>query len=185
MDAPFAFNLFKNNKIHYRALSIVYRDSNWSFEYMLEKSGSVTIHPRNLQFLAVEIFKALNNLSPSFMSKLFEIKDMKYELHDGRNLRLSLPHTSTHDINSYLAANIWTHVPLENKQCKSLSLFKQIIKTWIPEVFPCKLCKTYIHHASSLWSEMFLTSCIFINIIGCYICIYSIQNIRIFVEYYC
>ena len=81
----------KINKIHHRALSIVYRDNNSSIESLLEKSGSVTIYHRNLQLLAVVYFKALNNLSPSIMSELFEMKDMKYELRHRRNLRLNLP----------------------------------------------------------------------------------------------
>ena len=81
----------KINKIHHRALSIVYRDNNSSIESLLEKSVSVTIYHRNLQLLAVVYFKALNNLSPSIMSELFEIEDMKYELRHGMNLRLNLP----------------------------------------------------------------------------------------------
>ena len=74
--------------------------------------------------------------------------------------------------------NVWTQVSLEIKQCKSLSLFKQKIKTWIPEVCPCKLCKTYIHHVGYLRSEMlFNVSCILINIILYYTFIHSIQLI--------
>ena len=46
------------NRIHHRALSIVYRDYTSSFETLLEKSGSVSIHHRNIQQLAIEIFKA-------------------------------------------------------------------------------------------------------------------------------
>ena len=107
----------KINKIHHRALSIAYRDNNSSFESLLEKSGSVTIHHRNWQLSAVEIFKAHNNLSPSIMSELFEIKEMKYEICNEMNLRLNLPRTSTYGIDSlsYLSANIWTHVSLEIK----------------------------------------------------------------------
>ena len=52
------------NKIHERALRIIYRDHDSSFEVLLDKSGSVTIHHRNLQHLAIEIYKALHNLSP-------------------------------------------------------------------------------------------------------------------------
>ena len=69
-------------------------------ELLLEKSGSVTIHHRDLQLLAVEHFKALNNLSPSIMSELFEIKVMKYELRNGRNLRLNFSRTSTYGIDN-------------------------------------------------------------------------------------
>ena len=43
------------NKIYHRALSIVYRDNTSSFETLLEKSGSVSIHHSNIQSLAIEI----------------------------------------------------------------------------------------------------------------------------------
>ena len=62
------------NRIHDRALKIIYGDNVSSFETLLKKSGSVTIHHRNLQLLATEIYKAFNNLSSSLMSDLFKIK---------------------------------------------------------------------------------------------------------------
>ena len=84
---------------------------------------------------------------------------------NGRNLHLNLPHTPTYGINSlsYFAANIWTQVSLEIKQCKSLSLFMQKIMKWIPEVCPCKLCKTYIHHVGYLRSEMLFLRILYLN----------------------
>ena len=99
------------------------------------------------------------------MAELFEIKDMKCELRNGMNLRLNLPRTSTYGIDSlsYLSANIWTHVSLEIKQCKTLSLYKQNIKTWTPEVCPCKLCKTYIHNVGYYEAKCIYISCILIN----------------------
>ena len=45
------------NSIHKRALRIVYLDYSSSFAELLEKDKSVTIHQRNLQLLAVEMFK--------------------------------------------------------------------------------------------------------------------------------
>ena len=63
----------KINKIHERALRIVYDDNHSSFSELLEKSGSVSIHHRNLQQLATEIYKALNNLSSPLMSQLFTV----------------------------------------------------------------------------------------------------------------
>ena len=47
----------KINKLHYRALRMIYLDETSTFEELLEKDGSVTIHHRNLQFLATEMFK--------------------------------------------------------------------------------------------------------------------------------
>ena len=59
------------NSIHERALRIVYKDNTSSFAQLLEKSGSVCIHHKNLQTLAVELSKALNHLSSPLMSDLF------------------------------------------------------------------------------------------------------------------
>ena len=46
---------------------------------------------------------------------------------------------------SSVGARVWSSLPSELKQCKSLELFKARIKNWIPENCPCKLCKTYLH----------------------------------------
>ena len=39
------------NRIHERALRLVYQDNNLSFAELLEKDNSVTIHQKNLQVL--------------------------------------------------------------------------------------------------------------------------------------
>ena len=41
----------KINKLHERALRVVYKDKSLTFELMLEKDGSFAIHQRNLQKL--------------------------------------------------------------------------------------------------------------------------------------
>ena len=50
------------NGLHKRALSLVYDDFSSSFSELLEKDKSVTIHHRNLQTPAYEIFKVKNNM---------------------------------------------------------------------------------------------------------------------------
>ena len=133
------------NRIHERALRIVYMDQISSFEELLEKSDSVSIHHRNLQILATEIYKALHNLSSPLMSELFKIKDLKRNFRtDGltsRNVQTSLYGI---DSISHLAPKIWEQVPNEIKLCQKLNLFKNKIKSWIPDKCPCRLCKTYI-----------------------------------------
>ena len=68
------------NKIHESALRIVYNDDISSFQDLLEKSGTVSIHHRNLQLLAIEIFKTPHDLSPSFMSEIFKPSNTKSEI---------------------------------------------------------------------------------------------------------
>ena len=83
------------NNIHHRALSIVYRDHTSSFETLLLKSVSISIHHRNIQLLATEIFKTLNNLSPSIMSEIFKLKKTTYALRTGICLQAISPRTTT------------------------------------------------------------------------------------------
>ena len=82
----------KINKLHERALRLVYKDIHLSFHEMLEIDKSFSIHDRNLQKLATEMFKVKNNLSPSFMKSIFILNECKYDLRKnpgftGKNIR--------------------------------------------------------------------------------------------------
>ena len=60
------------NKLHERVLRIVYQDYASSFTQLLEKDNLTTIHNRNIQSLATELFKVKNGLSPPFMDEIFK-----------------------------------------------------------------------------------------------------------------
>ena len=47
----------KINRIHERALRIVYRDKTSNFTKLLQKGNAVTVQQRNLRVLAPEIYK--------------------------------------------------------------------------------------------------------------------------------
>ena len=58
------------NKIHKKALRLVYNDNQLTFSELLDKDNSVTIHGRNLQALATEVYKSINGLSSVIMRYL-------------------------------------------------------------------------------------------------------------------
>ena len=79
----------KINRIHERALKIVYDDNVSTFEDLLVKSGSILIHHHNLQNIAIEVYKALHNISSVLMSDLFSFKNTTYNIRGGGKLKMS------------------------------------------------------------------------------------------------
>ena len=121
------------NRIHERALRITYQDYKSSFSELLHKDDTVTIHQRNLQTLATEIFKVKNDLSPEIMKDVFELKEPAYNLRsNGNSFLVGNIKTTHYGLQSirYLAPKIWNLVPDEMKNCGSLYKFKKLINTW-------------------------------------------------------
>ena len=67
------------NRIHERALRVVYNDESSTFDELLIKYNSVKVDERNLQVLATEIFKVKMGVSPVIMNKIFKICNCNYK----------------------------------------------------------------------------------------------------------
>ena len=136
----------KINRIHERALRLVYEDENLTFQELLDLDESMSIHHRNIQKLAIEMFKIKNNLSPPLMQEMFKDNTNTY---DFRNKRCWEPtnvrtvHYGTETI-SYRGPKTWDMVPQNIKDSLSLAEFKSKIKSWKPNDCACRLCKTFI-----------------------------------------
>ena len=61
----------KINKLHERALRIVYNDTIMSLEELLVKDKTFTTHYQNTQSLAIDMYKAVNNLPGGNLSEFF------------------------------------------------------------------------------------------------------------------
>ena len=61
----------KINSIHERDLRIAYQDNTSTFQGLLNKDNSVSIHHRNLQVLATEMLKIPRILSPEILRETF------------------------------------------------------------------------------------------------------------------
>ena len=115
-----------NNKIkhlHERCLRLIYCDKNSSYEELRGKDGSVYIHHRNIQNLAIEMYKVKNKLAPIITVTVFPaIPGNHYNLRNYNGFGLPFPRTvyiGTKSI-SYIGPKIWDIVPIELKDAQSL-----------------------------------------------------------------
>ena len=136
----------KINRLHERALRLVYKDNNLSFSELLEMDNSFTIHHINLQKLATEMYKIKNNISPCFMKSIFPLSYNIYDLRHNSDFKRENIRTVTYgsETISYRGPEIWELVPNDIKQSLSLDLFKKQIKQWKPIGCQCRICKIYI-----------------------------------------
>ena len=139
----------KINHIHERALRIVYRDYESSFDSLLNKDRSLTFHHRNIHQVAIEMFKIKHDLSPPFM------KDIFYTI----NGEICRPNINSVKKGCRSLRNfgpiVWNSLlPDKHKSCKTLDEFKISIRDWKPENCPCELCHPIIPGVGRIKSGM-------------------------------
>ena len=134
----------KINRIHERALRLVYQDYSSTFEELLRKDNSLCFHHRNIHQVAIEMFKVKHDLSPPFMKEIFSVNVRSTR----SGTSFSRPNVNTvkrgdRSLRSF-GPIVWNMLPNSLKVCESLEKFKSSIKSWKPDNCPCELCKTYI-----------------------------------------
>ena len=103
---------------------------------MLEEEDSVSLHKRNLRFLAWEMFKLKKGMNPELIKKLF----LPNRQHTCESLNspdfvvttVKSVHKGLESL-SRLGPRIWELLPLEIKETETLLQFKAKIKKWIPK----------------------------------------------------
>ena len=82
---------YKINRLQEQALRLIYNDYISSFEELLSKDGTFTIHEQNIQNLGIEMFKSLNDLSTSDFSELFQLNESLHGLRSNGPQKLCIP----------------------------------------------------------------------------------------------
>ena len=142
----------KINTLHERALRLVYKDETLTFQELLDKDDSVTVHHRNLQRLATEMYKIKNNLSPVPMQELFKEKINHYDLRNKSFWETDNVRTVKYGTETirYMGPKTWDLVPCDIKVSTSLLEFKAKIKKWKPNGCTCRLSRPYIYNLGFL-----------------------------------
>ena len=133
------------NALHERALRIIFNDYVSSFAELLKIDKSLTIHQRNIDKVAVEMFKVKNYICSEFIKEIFDT-------YEGPLTRLErdfqCPNTNKvfkgeMSFRSF-GPIVWDEMlPSKYKSVGSLEEFKNSIKDWVPDNCRCRLCKDY------------------------------------------
>ena len=137
----------KINRLHERCLRVTYNDGLSLFEELLETDNSVSVHNRNIQCLAIELYKVFNDICPDIMKDVFPLStSSNYDIRSRRTFTTRPVKTVYYGTGSlsYLAPKVWELIPNNIKSLENLSKFKKAIKNWEPDVCPCRLCRSYI-----------------------------------------
>ena len=138
----------KINRLHERSLRIVYSDQSSTFEELLKRDKTFSIHHKNIQSLATEIYKFVNGISPEIMNSVFNLKENnRYSLKNVYELYIRNPRTVKYGTEtiSYLAPKVLSIVPQPIKESTFIHSFKTKIRKWKPDC-PCRLCKRCLQH---------------------------------------
>ena len=123
----------------------MYENSHPAFETLLKFDNAVSIHQRNLQYLMIEIYKTKKSLNPSFMSEIFEARDVQYDLRNKNTLGIPNANTTSYGIETvrYLGQKLWQTLPRSIRESQSLTVFKKELRTHTIEC-DCRLFKIFI-----------------------------------------
>ena len=114
--------------------------------------NTFTIHHRNLQKLATEMYKIINNLSPTIMNTIFPYTNNPYNLRNKNPFQTSNVRSVFNGQKTiyFRGPKTWALVPAEIKESNSLLEFKNKIKKWKPIGCMCRICKTYVNNLGFL-----------------------------------
>ena len=124
-----------------RMLRIVCKDYKSSFAELLSEDKSFTVHHRNVQKLAIEMYEVKNELCPKILLDLFKEVTHPFDLRNGLicgSYKIKTVRYGSETI-TYFGPKIWLIAPDEIRESVSLETFHQKIKLWKPDSYPCRM----------------------------------------------
>ena len=105
----------KIDNLHERTLRLIHCDHSSNFQELLQRNNSVTIHQKNIQALAIMMYKVVNNIAPTIVSELFSFSNVNYSLRSGSQFHQPSANTvwNGQETISYLRPKTWNMVPQE------------------------------------------------------------------------
>ena len=119
----------------------IYNNYTSTFQELLQKDKSIIFHHRNIHTVAIEMYKVKHNICPSFVNDLF--------VYNENTNKFTLPRVHSENMGKkswqYFGPIVWNSMlPDYIKTSVNLNIFKEKIKSWVPDNCKCKLCLDFI-----------------------------------------
>ena len=130
--------LLKLKKNQERALRIIYKDFDSTYETLLAQSNLTSLFISRIRTMLLEVYKCVRSFNPEYLNKIFKIKKTGYFLRNEVILHLPVPKTTNFCLRSfsYAGAKLWNDQKFSvdvDEECADISrditLFKTFIKT--------------------------------------------------------
>ncbi len=129
-------------RVQERAFRFLLCDYDSDYDQLLTKLNKPSLEIRRLRLLATEIFKTINGLNPPYMKEIFKLNTRRAETGSDR---LIVQAQNSIKYGSYtlrsLGPKIWNNLQSEIKNCGSLTIFKNMIKSWSGPKCHCGSCR--------------------------------------------
>ena len=178
----------KINSLHLCALRIVCCDNMSSFEDLLVKHKSMTVHHCDIHFLAIEML-GIAPMADIFDNRVVPNNCVVNGLKQSKFYNSQNPKTVYYGIETLksLRPKIWDILPINVKNSTNLDIFKRNIKTWIPTKWPLQIVQ--IMHSSIRVYLIYEILSLYINLLRCMVfrilsCVYFIISYCYFFSLY-
>ena len=157
-------SLTKIENLHKRALRFMLDDYSSSYKRILEKSGKFSMDVKRKHKLCIEIYKTLNNLNPSFMKEIFELRLSSRPVREQYKLNLNIPRKKqvpfgTKSLES-LVPKFWKNLPYHIKSAENY--LKNYLKTYLKTLLKNRMvppvvamCVPYRYLSTILFHRLF------------------------------
>ena len=131
----------KTASIQKRALRMLFNNYATTYDSLLAKANKPSTEIKRYWTLALEIFKTLNDLNPTYMQDLFYLRSSSARRPN--DIAVVRTNTNTYGTKSLrsLGPQIWNSLPEHIKTETSLAHFRSMINTWFGKERLWNLCK--------------------------------------------